>query len=221
MKIEVILPVAQYDMALDLLEKIDQNTTTPSDVHVIDNTGFTHFWMLPDNFNLLFLSSTTGRLNESWEIARAKLSPDTDYVTFFNDDIIIGDWFFQRTIETFKAVGNCGIVCANIVKTPKEVKKGKVRHVVGDDKRIKACAFTIRKDILDKIPSIPWERITTFYGDNWVWAHTTRMGYCWAMDMGNNVYHYVGKTVLERGFRSIKKKEYNEWELIKKEVWGI
>jgi len=220
MKIEVILPVAQYDMALDLLEQIDRNITVPSDVHVIDNTGKTHVWMVPNNYNLHFYNSTTGRLNESWEIARAKLSPDTDFVTFMNDDIIIGKSFFQRVVGTFSIDRSIGIVVPKLVSSPEEVAPGPVNYNQPPHYILEAAAFTIKKSVLDKIPPVPWQRVTTFYGDNWMWAHTRDQGYCIMQDTGNCMYHYVGVTVLERGFRTIKKKEYNEWGQIKKEVWG-
>jgi len=221
-KIEVILPVAQYDMALSVLEKIDQNTTTPSDVHVIDNSAdYDRLWPNSDKFHLDVLRSTTGRLNESWEVARAKLDRDTDYVTFLNDDIIIGDWFFQRVVNTFSIDGSIGIVVPHLVTKPEEVIEGAVSYNQPPHWVLEASAFTIKKSILDKIPPVPWKRITTFYGDNWMWAHTRRQGYCVMQDTGNNMYHHVGVTVRERGFRSIKKKEFNEWALIKKEVWGI
>ena len=220
MKIEVILPVVQYDLALNLLKQIDKNTTRPSNVHIIDNTETTHFWDVFENFNLHFHHSTTNRLNESWEIGISKLLPETEYVTFLNDDIIIGNWFFQRIKETFAAIKDCGIVCAQLVGEPDQVLKGAVRFRVERKKMFPACAFTIRRDVLDKIPRFPWERISTFYGDNWVWAHTKQMGYCWASDTGNRMYHYVGKSILQKGFRKLKRPEKNEWEKLKKEVWG-
>lgn len=221
MKIEVILPVAQYDMALDLLGMIDRNTTVPSDVHIIDNTGLTHVWTVPNKYQIRFHHSTTGRLNESWEIGRAQLSPDTDYVTFLNDDIVIGKWFFRRVVETFEVDKSIGIVVPNSVPTPEAVTELPVNYVQPPHWKLEAAAFTIKKSVLDKIPPLPWERITTFYGDNWMWAHTRDQGYYIMEDTGNCMHHYVGVTVLERGFRKIKKKEYNEWGRIKKEIWGI
>jgi len=222
MKIEVIIPVAQYDMALSLLRRIDKNTISPSIVHVINNTDLPQrLWPNSDKFLTEVLWSTTGRLNESWEVARAKLSRDTDYVTFLNDDIIIGDWFFQRVVNTFSIDRSIGIVVPHLVTKPGAVIEGAVSYNQPPHWILEASAFTIKKSILDKIPPVPWKRITTFYGDNWMWAHTRRQGYCVMQDTGNNMYHHVGVTVMERGFRKIKKTEFNEWALIKKEVWGI
>jgi hypothetical protein len=218
MKIEVVIPVVQYGLAMDLLTKIDSNSLVPQRVIVIDNTNKSHFWLKPQNFELDFYHSTTGRLNESWEVARSKLSAGTDYVSFLNDDIIIGDWFFQRVIETFEANTNCGIVCPNTVDTPEKVSKGKVRYKTQQRKMFEPQAFTIRKKILDKIPPAPWKRVTTFYGDNWIWKHVKDMGYSWGKDLGNNIYHYVGQSVLQFGFRSIKKSELNEWNRIKRKM---
>lgn len=221
MKIEVILPVVQYDMAMDLLSKIDINTTTPDRVILVDNTNRTHFWMVPKNFEISYLSTTTGRLNESWEVARQHLQPDTDYVTFLNDDIIIGKWFFRRVVDTFSIDRSIGIAVPHLVDTPEAVSEQPINYNQPPHWILQAAAFTIKKSILDKIPPLPWQRVTTFYGDNWMWAHTRDQGYCIMEDTGNCMYHYVGVSVLERGFRTIKKKEYNEWQQIKKEVWGV
>lgn len=220
MKIEVILPAVNYGLAMSLLDMIDHNTCPPSRVILIDNTERTHVWMMPENFDLVFRHSTTKRLNESWEIGRAELSPGTDLVTFLNDDIIIGDWFFQRVIETFKANEFFGIACPNIVKDPSKVKLGKVNYTVGRRHKLEACAFTIKKEILDTIPPVPWKRITTFHGDSWVWDHTKRKAYSWGKDEGNNIFHYIGQSILKFGFRALKKPEFNEYEKIKKETWG-
>jgi hypothetical protein len=219
-KIEVVIPVVQYDLAVDLLDQIDGNILTPDRVLVVDNGGSTPLWGSYKNFELSVLYSQTGRLNESWEVARAQLSPDTDYVAFFNDDIIIGNWFFQRIMETFASYSRYGIACPNVVLEPEGVKKGKVDYRTGRRWKMESCAFVIKKEILDKIPAVPWERITTFYGDDWVLRHTRELGYFWGMDLGNNIYHYIGKTVQERGFRSLKKPEFNEWQKILQETWG-
>jgi len=221
MKIEVVIPVAQYDLAIALLEMIEANTRPPDRVLIVNNTNKTHLWMIPNNFEIDYFYTKTGRLNESWEVARAQLQPDTDFVTFLNDDIIIGDWFFQRVIETFKANKDVGIVIPNGVDTPEEVKKGKIEYFEAEPKIIEAAAFTIRKEVLDKIPPVPWKRITTFYGDNWVWAYTKNMGHRIMKDLGNTMHHYVGVTVKERGYRSLKRTEFNEWGRIKKEIWNI
>ena len=127
--------------------------------------------------------------------------------------------FFRRVIDTFSVYEKIGIAVPHLVPTPEEVVEGQVTYRQPEHWVLEAAAFTIRKSVLDKIPPVPWERITTFYGDNWVWAHTRRQGYTIMGDTGNCMYHHVGVTVRERGFRSIKKKEFNEWALIKKEVW--
>ena len=221
MKIEVIMPVVQYGLAMDLLFQIDKNTLLPDRVIIIDNTSRLHVWGVDfPQLPVDIYHSTTGRLNESWEIARSKLSPDTDYVTFLNDDIIIGDWFFQRVIETFQANPKYGIVCPNTVDHPDKVLKGKAKYALGRSGKLEGWAFTIRKDILDKIPPLPWERISTFCGDTFIWDHVKRMGYHWGKDLGNTIYHYVGQSVLKFGYRKLKRPDRNEYEKIKQETWG-
>ena len=220
MKIEVVIPVVQYELAMDLLKQIQGNTLAPNRVIIVDNTDRPHFWFDSFRFPTDRYYSKTGRLNESWEVARSKLSPDCDYVTFLNDDIIIGDWFFQRVIETFEANPKYGIVCPNTVDHPDKVRKGKVHYVKGSERKLEGWAFTIRKDILDTILPLPWERISTFCGDTFIWDHVKRMGFNWGKDLGNTIYHYVGQSVLKFGYRKLKRPDRNEYEKIKQEVWG-
>jgi GT2 family glycosyltransferase len=156
-------------------------------------------------------------LNESWEVARSHLKKDADYVSFLNDDIIVGDWFFQRVYETFQANPNCAVACPISRPFIHQVVKGKVQYNVM--KKRDACAFTIRREVLDRIPPVPYNRITTFHGDDWVWNHTKKFGYKWVVDIGNSICHLVGMSVRRKGLREIKKKESNEWKAIYREVF--
>lgn len=220
MKIEVVLPVINYNLALALLEQIDANTVTPDRVLVVDNTNRTHPWMLTNNFDLDFLYTTTGRLNESWEVARKELHEDTDLVFFLNDDLIIGSWFFERMLNTVAYNDKYGVVCARTVTSPDSVKKGRVQFREERGAKFDAWAFGIKKELLDTIPPIPWDRITTFCGDLFVWEFVKRKGLVCGKDLGNNMYHYVGTSILKLGFRILKRVEHNEWVKIHKEMWG-
>jgi hypothetical protein len=220
MKIEVIIPVVQYDLAMDLLHQINENTRPPDRVIIINNTQQSPSWYPFENFIMEFYHTETSMVNESWELGRSLISPDCDYVTFLNDDLIIGSWFFQRVIETFEANEKYGIVCPNTVDHPNKVFPGKVEYVVGRSNKLEGWAFTIRKDLLDQVPPLPWERISTFCGDSLIWDHVKRMGYSWGKDTGNNIYHYVGQSILKFGYRRLKKPDRTEYEKIKQEIWG-
>ena len=231
-RIEVVIPVVNYDLALTLLDQIESNTHPVTDVHIVDNTGKTHLWSLPDTFNLHFYFSKTGLVNESLELGRTKVSKDCDFVAFLNDDLIIGNWFFQRLVETFESNSTIGIACGNtntangkgcnfVPGSDHPMRKGTVDIRLQRPRyRMDGWAFAIRKEILDKIPPIPHERITTFCGDTWLFEHMVKLGYCWAKDYGNNLFHYVGMSTLKGGFRDIKKSERNEWDKIRAETWG-
>jgi len=228
MKIEVIMPVIQYELAMPLLEQINANTRPPERVIIIDNICKTHVWYPFENFIMEFYFTETKKVNESWELGRSLISPDCDYVTFLNDDLIIGSWFFQRVIETFESRESFGVVIPNTVDRIDKVKKGRVDIKSREEERMdrpnmrefEGWAFTIRKEILDTVPPIPYDRISTFHGDDWIWEHIKRMGYSLGKDLGNNIYHYVGQSINKLGFRDIKKSEHNEWVKIREELWG-
>ena len=216
MYIDIVLPVVNYRLGYHLLKSIEANTLLPREVLVIDNNlSGKPFVFKTNKFSVVRLKSMTGRLNESWEVARSRLRKDSDYVSFLNDDIIVGDWFLQRVYETFRANSKCGVACPLSHPFIHEVVKGKVRYSVM--KKRDACALTIRKDLLDKIPPVPYNRITTFHGDDWLWFYTKKLGYEWMVDEGNAICHFVGISVRRKGFREIKKKEKNEWDRIFRE----
>jgi len=219
MKIEVIIPVINCDMADALLNQIDFNTIKPSRVIVIDNTSRGYHWRVSEDFDLNICYSKTGLVNESWELGRSKVSQDTYCIAILNDDLIIGDWFFERILDTFESNNECAIACPNTVDKITKVEEGPVEYRFDGNKRMPGWAYVIRKDVFDQVPPIPYDRITTFCGDSWYWGHIKRMGYVWGKDLGNNIYHYVGTSVLPLGFRNIKKKERNEWLKIKHETW--
>ncbi|MCK5344529.1 MAG: hypothetical protein KAR20_14045, partial [Candidatus Heimdallarchaeota archaeon] len=81
-------------------------------------------------------------------------------------------------------------------------------------------AFTIKKAYLDAIAPIPIHRIETFHGDDWYWYWTKTGGHFWYQDLGNIIFHHVGVSVLQKGYRKTKRKERNEWGKIMEELGG-
>jgi len=218
MNIDVIIAVVNKALAYQLLKSVEVNTLLPRRLIIVDNSSGEPFGFKTDKFDVSLYKSKSGRLNESWEIARSVLTKDSDYVSFLNDDIIIGDWFFQRVYETFQSYSSCGVACPRTCQFIHEVRKGKVNY--HQMKRRDACAFTIRKGLLDKIPPVPYKHLTTFHGDDWFWFHTRKLGYSWMLDLGNPIYHFVGVSILKLGLRRLKAKERNAWLGIFKEEFG-
>jgi hypothetical protein len=208
MNIEVIIPVVNVDLAIELLNDIEKNTLLPKRIIIIDNSKQFFRYNSP-KFITEFYYSSTGLVNESINLGISKLDRKCDYVSILNDDIRIGNWFFQRIGETFTYHPVCGVACGNTCFDIDKIRKGKVKYVPME--RREGWAFVIRRSLLDKIPPIPHDVLTTFHGDDWIWCYTHKHGLYWFKDVGNTLYHAVGSSILKLGFRSIKRKEHNIW----------
>ena len=59
-------------------------------------------------------------------------------------------------------------------------------------------AYTILKSFLDKIPEIP-DELKTYYGDDWFWFHSNRLGFRWIKMIDNLIFHYRSVSVNKAG----------------------
>ena len=221
MNIDIIIPVVNVDLAENLLRDIENNTLLPKEVIIIDNSSsikpHSVFRYDTDKFIITYYYSTTGLVNESINLGISKLSNSCNLVSILNDDIRIGNWFFQRVKETFQVNPRCGVACPNTsVKYDIPPQKGRVRYVRMGERE--GWAPTFKKKMLDKIPSIPHLKITTFHGDDWFWYYSHKLGYIWVKDVGNRIQHFVGASVRKKGLRAIKRKERTAWRKIKKDL---
>lgn len=220
---EVIIPVINVDLMGKLLESVVTNTLTPKRVIIIDNTKlpFSEIFKYIPNNGIIFevYYSQTGLVNESLNLGITKLSNNCDYVSFLNDDVVLTNAFFQRNFELFQHK-ECGVACPRTIHSMEELQKGKVNIEMMN--RREGCAFSIRKDLLDKIPIFPAERIATFHFDDWYWFYLIKEhNMFWFKDKGNVVYHKVGASVAKLGFKKHKGKERNEFNKIGQEKgWG-
>lgn len=227
-RFEVIIPVINIDLLINLLKSIDINTLFPRRIIIINNSGIStdKLFEIIDKeitYNLssrigVYYSQTT-LVNESLNLGITKLSSDCDYVSFLNDDIVLTDCFFQRNLELFQNK-QCGVACPRTVHSMDELQKGKVNVKIM--KRREGWAFSIRKNLLDKIPPFPAEKIATFHFDDWYWFYLIKEHTVfWFKDNGNVVYHHIGASVDKLGFKGYKKTERNEFNKIGQEKgWG-
>jgi len=220
MKFNVIIPVVHSELCDKVIQSMEFNTIRPSKVIIIDNTKDHDYRPESKEFPIYVYRSVTGLVNESWNIGITKVDIICDYVSILNDDIFLNSWFFQRTIETFKAYKDCGVACPKTVESITEMGKGKGKQKITRMGKREGWAWTIRKDVLDKIAPIPDYRIEIFHGDDWFWYHTKTKGYFWYKDMGNIIWHKVGASVKSLNFRNRKKKERNEWRKVMAEFGG-
>jgi len=220
MNFNVIVPVIQPDLCNELIRSMEFNTILPTKVIIIDNSRGPFYQPQSDKFPIYVYHSQTGYVNESWNLGITKVDITCDYVSILNDDIYLNSWFFQRVNETFKAYCTCGVACPFTVEKFEEMGKGKKKPRITRLLKREGWAMTFKKSVLDTIPPIPDYRVKIFHGDDWFWFHSKTQGNYWYRDEGNVIYHVVGASVKSEGFRSLKKKEKNEWIKIMGELGG-
>lgn len=200
---EIIIPVTvKHDVARDLLDNLVYNSDFINRIIIIDNSEKGHPFLVFKEYPFqldIYSEGFRRSCNESWNYGITKLSFDCEYVTILNDDLAIGPWFLSRILNIFQNYPKAGAACPETIQDEQWVKKDKYlndvplsANVVRMKKR-EGGAFTIRKTILDVIPPIP-NKLKAFYGDDWFWRWTYKLGFIWMKDDSNKVYHLGGMT---------------------------
>ena len=212
MKIELIVPVIVDHLFQGFLDSVEANTILPQRILLIDNTP-KGIKPKSSKVEIVRLKSKTGMVNESWNLGIKHISKNCDAVGIYNDDIILNPYFFTRMIETLQWSKMCAVACPATVETTQSLKRGRVSRVVMEERE--GWCFTIKKAVLDLIPPIPDNTFKTFWGDNFIWNKTQEMGYFWAKDLGNPIWHYKGVSILATGERKSKRPEWLAWQKLK------
>lgn len=216
--ISVIIPVLnQLDLTKQLFGCIAKNTIQPSEIILIDNASEEDFSIFPEKFNCLNIKYIRNEknigVNPAWNlgISLAKYK----YISILNNDIIISSSFFKKIFEVFENPKNkeIGIVVPNTVKNKDYALENDDYPIIMDLKKREGWAFTIRKEILDKIDPIPPE-LNLFFGDDYLFNSSLCNGYKNVKIINSNIYHYKGASSSDE-LKPTMKKEREEWDKIK------
>jgi GT2 family glycosyltransferase len=187
--IEGIIPVIRGKEADLLLDDMEKNTVPPGRVIVIDNTGCGYFptTRLP----VLYVRPPAPLgVNASWNIGAALAVGE--FVSILNDDIRINQRFFEGICGAFSSCPESGVVCPQTTDNPMDVRPNPCadyRQLLMSKRE--GWAFTIRRELLDRIPPIP-EELKIFCGDDWYWHWARKLGRVWVKQNGNIIYHRPG-----------------------------
>ena len=219
----VIIPVLnQLDLTKQLFGCISKNSILPSEIILIDNASEEDFSDFPkkyENLNIKYIKNEKNiGVNPSWNLG-ISLSKGK-YVSILNSDIIISTSFFKKTIQALQISNDFGIIIPNTTKDRNSNLENDQLPIIRDVEKREGWAFTIRKEILDKIKPIPLE-LNLFFGDDYFFECSKLLGYRNIKVMNNLIYHYKNATInneVSKTFRNIMKKEREEWEEIKKQL---
>jgi len=218
MKIAVIIPVVQTQMAGELLNSIFQNTIVPDRIIIIDNTrgkfkipikGLPIEICVPPEF----LGT-----NEAWRLGFTSLE-DEDVVCIFNDDIVISPLFFENLLE---CIEDHPLLMPSTVKTLKLLTTNKFlfreQNRCQQTRKWSGYAICIHKSLFSKLPPIP-ETMKVFAGDRWIYSCSHVLGYPREVMLDNFVYHHRNTTVKQMQKTAVKQIQNGDHEIFWKEYY--
>lgn len=201
MEIHAVIPVVNPALADVLLANIEANTLKPAHILIIDNSpgGYSPTVEMA-GLEVLRPPEPLG-VNASWNLGMTRflMGDEGDALSVLNDDIEVGPRFFERIATAFEWNGRYGVVCpATLIESEKWAKAKRIENGTGPlsltlaimDRR-EGWAFTARRELLEKVPTIPKE-LKTFCGDDWIWYWTHHYDFVWVKDKRNIIFHHVG-----------------------------
>ena len=222
----VIIPVLnQIDLAKQLFGCISKNSILPLEIILIDNGSEEDFSDFPkkyENLNIKYIRNDENiGVNPAWNLGIS--FSKGKFVSILNSDIIISTSFFKKTLQAFQMFESFGIIVPNTVKERNSNLENDQAPIIRDIEKREGWAFTIRKEILDKIKPIP-NQLNLFFGDDYLFECSKLLGYRNIKIMNNSIYHYKNATIKtqfpEKGENVVLRKEREEWEKIKGDLYG-
>lgn len=226
--ISVIIPVInQISLTKQLLYEIYDNTYTPKEVILIDNGSSDSYDVLCKYFVqemgykfkiIYFKNNRNIGVNPSWNFG---ISQSTGkYISILNNDISITKSFFRKIINIFELNPQIGIVVPNTIddisnNIEDDYDKPEIKKI----KQREGWAFTIRKDITDKIPPIPSE-LNKNFGDDYLFYYTSKLGYKTVKIVNNYIKHIgsVTQKAVKKIYQPNKEYEREMWNKIKNKI---
>ncbi|MFW9899938.1 MAG: glycosyltransferase family 2 protein [Candidatus Thorarchaeota archaeon] len=203
MKIGIIIPVVQTELAKKLIEQLAQGTVKPDKLIIIDVSEYgqgiinPHFDLdiayrrYPPQCNRGYYMPDLGT-NEAWTLGYdilAKYIPYYGIAGFLNDDIEISPYFIQNISLSYNTHKNISLLYPQTVGKLSKLQDVQVSYKVRKTKTRNGYAWFIPRQIFDEIPPFP-EECKIWYGDNWIMSHLRRLGYSININYGNYVYHH-------------------------------
>lgn len=226
--ISVVIPVInQLDITKQLLYSMINNTIQPKEIILIDNGSKdpyeTFINYFPQETNCLtkinYLKNETNiGVNPSWNLGISKSKEK--YISILNNDIYITNYFFKKIVEVFEDNKNIGIVVPNTVDYIPCFESDDTFPKVRDLEKREGWAFTIKKELTNKIPPIPPE-INKCFGDDYLFYWVKKLGYKCVKVMNNPIFHIGSLTQIEEFKKNNipdKESERKNWVSIKRTI---
>lgn len=197
--ITAVIPVLnQYKLTNDLLNCISKNEYKPQEIILIDNGSVEPINELSTSYKNLKIryirfDENIG-VNPAWNLGIMKAK--TPYVSILNNDLLVNNYFFKRISETMSD-DTVGVCVPNTISDMYYAMTCKYEPVkLSSCNKREGWAFTIKKDIVEKLGYIPKELNRT-YGDDYIFYCAKKLNYKTVKMENNYIFHYGSVTTVK------------------------
>lgn len=203
----VVLPAFNHARWTDdCLDSLKRGTIQPSEIVLIDNGDketCKHLVEKHRSLNIHYIRSEENLgINGSWNLGldRTKMKN----ILFLNNDTYVNKYFIEKIIKVMEnpEVGICVPTLGPAISYLESKNHPEEDPTIEDCIYIEGWAFTIKKEILDKVGCIPVQ-YKTFMGDTYFFECSTWLQYRNVKMINNFVYHY-GSTTLKDFYNNLE-----------------
>lgn len=180
-----------------ILNDIRNNIEIPEEIFIIDDASTEDIKSLVEEFKDLKIKYVRHNKNMSFNYScnEAIQLASGNYISFFNNDLILNPYCFKKIREAFEQNPNAGIVCPNTVKKMKLITNPKNdKIVVTEMGKREGWAWTARSSFIKNIKPIP-SFLRTYYGDDYIFYCARLLKYNCLKITNNYIFHYRNVTV--------------------------
>lgn len=228
----VIIPVLNHiEWTDDCLQSIREGTVKPSEIILIDNGSTDPYSDLSRKYkdlNLLYIRNETNiDVNPAWNLGLSITKRRN--VLFLNNDTLPNKYFIQKIYKVMQnpEVGICVPVREVTTTRVPLVNEPEENPEIKDCIYIDGWAFTMRKEIYDRVGPIP-SSLKRYMGDSYFFECSKWLGYRNVQMVNNTVYHYGSGTIKDvcdaEAIRGVHRVENAEWrkmmDVVRKKLDG-
>jgi GT2 family glycosyltransferase len=205
-----------------MLESIVQCEITPRRLYVIDNGSKDSTQVACRSFlgklpcmEYIRFEQNIG-VNAAWNYAFEH--SDADHIWVLNNDMILNNRFFERTIRTFEAYPKCDMAQALDIGRRELVNQPAPDLMVTDPgHNMVGYAFTVSQRLLSVSGMIP-KSLFIYCGDQWLFDIAREEKMQILLMKHNHLYHYVSATCnAYKTHDAYFSTEFREWQRLTKE----
>ncbi len=127
-------------------------------------------------------------------VNRAVETCDTPLLGLVNNDVVLGKWFVEYTVNSFENTDYDILVPLTLPRGNAVLLDKQKRFRIGTLWRQQGWCMLFRTDSLRRLPPIP-DDLRLWYGDSWIFHHAWAAGMKTGVMLHNRILHERGRTI--------------------------